>query len=342
MEEKILEKLKLKVSISKIKEEKKSVTNNKKSFINKKISIAACACLILTTGVVFAKDIEEYFKGLFTNTNHAIEDAVENGYLQKEDSDYVYDNNVGIKVDSLVLDELHLNISFAFETEDENIKSIRFKDFVISSDSGRNIYESEIQPKENIDDIYLANSVEWMGLAQRTDEKTLIDSILFGLRENDKEIKELRFNITKLRVIYQDDSTREIDGNWKFTVAIKEEMRKKSSITYVLKEENEYVKSCTGVLSVTGFQMDLKLKESFDVTDYIFNINDGNDNVGVFMLKHDQRLFAPKEIHYSFDNTKFTLPYDCIGTYSGDFEKIEIYLQPWDTSIFLEKDEKSL
>ena len=338
MEEKILEKLKLKISISKIKEEKKDVTNNKKSFINKKICIAACACMVLTTGVVFAKDIEEYFKGLFTNTNHAIEDAVENGYLQKEDSDYVYDNNVGIKVDSLVLDELHLNISFAFETEDENIKSIRFKDFVISSDSGRNIYESELQPKENIDDIYLANRVEWMGLAQRTDEKTLIDSILFRLRENSIEINELGFCITKLHVIYKDNSTREIDGNWKFTVAIKDEMRKKSSITYILKEENEYVESCTGVLSATGFQMDLKLKQSFDVTDYMFNINDGKDNIGVFLVKHDQRLIAPKEIQYSFDNTKFTLPYDCIGTYSGEFDKIEIYLQPWDLTMFLEKE----
>lgn len=336
MEEKILEKLKLKISISEIKKESKLDMNRKRVFINKKIGIVACACFILTTGVVFAKDIEQYFKGLFTNTNHAIEDAVENGYLQKEEASYVYDNNVGIKVDSLVLDELHLNISFDFKVEDENIKSIRFKDFIISSDCGRNVYESEIQPKENIDDIYLANSVEWMGLAQRIDEKTLIDSILFGLRENDKQINELGFNITKLHVIYQDDTTKEIEGNWKFTVAIKDEMRKKSSITYVLKEENEYVENCTGILSATGFQMDLKLKEPFDPFDYVFNLYKENQDAGVFLVKINENIYMPEWIET--DNINYRLPYKDFGTYSGDFEKIEIYLQPWDSTMFLEKE----
>lgn len=52
----------------------------------------------------------------------------------------------------------------------------------------------------------------------------------------------------------------------------------------------------------------------------------------------NSELFTPREIHHSFDNLEFTLPYESIGTYSGDFDKIEIYLEPWDTSIFLEKE----
>ena len=338
MEKEIMEKLKLKIAISEIKKEGEVAMNKKKSFITKKIGIAACACLVLTTGVVFAKDIENYFKNLFTNTNEAIEAAVENGYVQTEKMDYVYDNNVGIKVDSLVLDDLHLNISFAFEIDDENVKSIRFKDFIISSNIGRNIYESELKYRENLDEIYLANSVEWMQQAKRIDDKTLVDSILFGLRETDKEIKELGFDVTKLHVVYQDDTWEEIDGNWNFSITISDEMRKSSRIKYVLKEESELVESCTGLLSATGFKMTLKLKEPFDVSNYILNNLSKIDNVGAFYIKHNSELFAPKEIHYSFDNLEFTLPYESIGTYSGDFDKIEIYLEPWDTSIFLEKE----
>lgn len=271
MEKEIMEKLKLKIAISEIKKEGEVAMNKKKSFINKKIGIAACACLVLTTGVVFAKDIENYFKNLFTNTNEAIEAAVENGYVQKEEMDYVYDNNVGIKVDSLVLDKLHLNISFAFEIDDKNVKSIRFKDFIISSNIGRNIYESELQYRENLDEIYLANSVEWMQQAKRIDDKTLVDSILFGLRETDKEIKELGFDVTKLHVVYQDDTWGEIDGNWNFSITISDEMRKSSSIKYVLKEESELVESCNGVLSASGFNVNLKLKEPFDAVNYLSN-----------------------------------------------------------------------
>lgn len=336
MEKEIMEKLKFKIAISKIKKEGEVAMNKKKSFINKKIGIAACACLVLTTGVVFAKDIENYFKNLFTNTNEAIEEAVENGYVQTEEMDYVYDNNVGVKVDSLVLDDLHLNISFAFEIDDENVKSIRFKDFIISSNIGRNIYESEIQYRENLDEIYLANSVEWMQQAKRIDDKTLVDSILFGLRETDKEIKELGFDVTKLHVIYQDDTQEEIDGNWNFSITISDEMRKSSSIKYILKEKSEYVESCTGVLSATGFNVDLKLKEAFDPSEYIWSNYEQINDIGVFYLKVNSELFAPN--YLETNDIDYKLPYDDIGTYSGDFDKIEIYLEPWDTSIFLEKE----
>ena len=89
MEKEIIEKLKFKIAISEIKKETRNNISKKRKFINKKLVIAACACLVLTTGFVFAKDIEVYVRSLFTNTNKAIEDAVENGYVQKEDNEYV-------------------------------------------------------------------------------------------------------------------------------------------------------------------------------------------------------------------------------------------------------------
>ena len=53
---------------------------------------------ILTTGVVFAKDIVNFVTSLFTNSTPAIDTAVENGYVQNIDMDYVYSNDIGVKV----------------------------------------------------------------------------------------------------------------------------------------------------------------------------------------------------------------------------------------------------
>lgn len=336
MEEEILEKLKLKIAISEIKKEREVAMKKKIGFINKELGIAACICLALTTGVVFAKDIENYFKNLFTNTNEAIDSAIENGYVQTVNDEFVYDNDIGIKVDALVFDNTNLNISFAFEVKDENIKSIRFKDFVISTDIGRNIYESELKYAESLDDLYLAKTVDWSKSSEKVTDTIFIDSILFGLRETEKQINELQFDVTKLGVVYLDDTVGEIEGNWNFKIAISEEMKKSSSINYVFKGDNEYVESCTGILSATGLNINLKLKEPFDISNYITNNLGKISDAGAFYLKYKSEFFAPTQIEYS--EREFVMPYDDIGTFSGDFEKIEIYLEPFDTTIDLVRE----
>ena len=336
MDDKIMEKLKLKIAISEIKKESEIAMNKKKNFINTKIGIAACICIVLTTGVVFSKDIESYFKNLFTNSSEAINDAIENGYVQSIEDEYVYDKDIGVKVDSLVLDEMNLNISFAFEVNDENIKSIRFKDVLITSDSGRKIFESELKYAEKLEDVPLAKSVDWSKSAQKISDTTFIDSILFGLRETENEINSLKFEVTSLHIRYLDDTLEEVEGNWNFEVEIIDEMKKKSSINYVLKDNNEYVESCTGVLSATGLNINLRLKEDFDAPGYIMNNLSELDDTGIFYLKNNSELFAPLTIEYT--DKEFIMPYDDIGTFSGDIEKIELYLEPFDETITLIKD----
>ncbi len=123
---------KLKIAISKFEDEEKAMNKKVNFKIKKGIGIAACFA-ILFSGIVYAKDIENYFKKIFNNSTEAIDKAVENGYVQQENMDYTYDKEIGIKVDNLVLDDLNLDISFNFETKKENIKSIRFNDSGVNS-----------------------------------------------------------------------------------------------------------------------------------------------------------------------------------------------------------------
>ncbi len=54
--EKLKNEIKAKIAISKFYEEDMAMKNNKNYFV--KIAVSVCACLILTSGIVFAKDIE--------------------------------------------------------------------------------------------------------------------------------------------------------------------------------------------------------------------------------------------------------------------------------------------
>ena len=76
----IKDKFKFKVAISKMKEENNMAMNKKGNFINKKIGIAACACLMLTTGIVFAKDIKRF---IFNSHLMGPENTINNGYISK-------------------------------------------------------------------------------------------------------------------------------------------------------------------------------------------------------------------------------------------------------------------
>lgn len=129
--EKILENVKLKISISNF-TEKETIEikrNNKNIF---KITTVACCILVLTTGVVFANFIKYYFG------NKTLDKAAESGYVGEINSNVVEkettlvnDNtgtvvnniNVAVKFDEFLMDDLTLSTNMTFEF-DEKIKEV--------------------------------------------------------------------------------------------------------------------------------------------------------------------------------------------------------------------------
>ena len=190
----IKEKVISKISVSKFKEEN-VVIKKKKNYKYMKYGMVACICLTFLTGIVFANEIESYIKKIFNNSTKSIDVAVENGYIQEEDSDYIYDKDIGIKVDNLILDDLNLDISFNFETKKENVKSIRLRDFIITNDNEKVVFQSEFKGVETLEELPIYNSVTWINEPIRLTDTTFTDSILFGLRPEKEDFKELYFDI---------------------------------------------------------------------------------------------------------------------------------------------------
>ncbi len=340
------ERTKLKIAISKIEEEEKAMSKNNNLKIKKGIGIAACF-VILFSSIVYAKDIENYFKKIFNNSTEAIDKAVENGYVQQENMEYTYDKNIGIKVDNLVLDDLNLDISFNFETEKENVKSIRLKDFNITNDNNKVVFRSEFKSSETIDELPIYNSVNWGNEPIKLADTTFLDSILFGLKPEREDFKELYFDVKSLQLTYMDDSREIVDGNWKFDVAINDEMRKNNkNITYILLEENEYVKSATAILSPTGMFIDLKLKEPVDYDNMFEKARLGeisNDEMYNFILKCNNKAFMPGlktgGIEKNSDGViDATVEYENISSLNEKFDEFEIYIVSFNTTIKFIKD----
>lgn len=332
---KLKEELEYMIAISKMRKESDITMKNKKNIIIKKgIGIAASFAIIFS-GIVYAKDIDNYFKKIFNNSSSAIDKAVENGYVQEEKMNYTYDNDIGIKVDSLVLDNLNLNISFNFETKKDNIKSIRFKDFIITNDNDKVIFRSEFKYAETLDELPLYNSLTWINKPIKLTDTTYADSILFGLKPEKEDFKKLYFDINSVQIIYIDDTQEIIKGNWKFDLAISEEMRTSTNIAYTLSDKNEYLENATATLSPTGMIVELNLCSQFDSVKYIEENMNTLDDTGLFYLKYNNELLLPSYI--DADDMKYIIHYDGIGAFFNNINELEMYLKPFDLTINLNR-----
>ncbi len=115
--------------------------NKDKEQVNKKIhtkyyKIVAglCASIILTTGIVFAKDITNYIKTLFNLSEHGmgeqqIESAISENYIQYDSSKYTKSNGIAYKLEYTLLNDINMIFSIDFIT-DFNIDE--FNDLAIS------------------------------------------------------------------------------------------------------------------------------------------------------------------------------------------------------------------
>lgn len=159
--EKILEKVKLKISSSKFDEKENIELKRKNKTVYKYVSVA-CMTVILTTGVVFAKDIENVVKYYF-GYNELINEAAKNGYvedvdmntieteetvIQNNEGKVIEDVNVSVKVDEFLMDDVNLSMNFTFEFDDkvkdifdlDNVQLLKLQDLVVFDEEHKMLF----------------------------------------------------------------------------------------------------------------------------------------------------------------------------------------------------------
>lgn len=335
--EKLKELVKSKIALSRLIEDNTKI-KNKKNYIPKTI-VAACFCMMLTSGLVFAENIENYFKKIFSNSSNAIDAAVESGYAKKVDMNFVKENDIGIKVDNIILDELNLDISFCLESDRTNIKSFDLTDITITNEFDKKVYSSILAYTDKSEEVQIAQTSRWRIDNTIYETNTIMkNSLLLGLRDGKNNFNKLKFDIKSVNLILEDNSTISIKGNWNFEILIDDEINKVSNINYTLLEENHYVEECTAVLSTTGLKINLKLYESLDPKEYVLKNLDKINDTGIFYFKYDSENKSPSDIHVNdISQTEYILRYDDIGLFNSDLEKIELYLEPFGENITLTK-----
>ena len=189
----MLDKFKMSVAISNFEKECERETNQKgiytlekrrfwREYIMKKRIIATtCVGMILMSGVVFAANIDN-IKNYFRGFGNGIDTAIENGYVENPEMDYIElnailrketgtiieDVKVDAKIEDFLMDDLNLSTQFSFEFDDKinnyidlnNINDVTINDLFVREEENRLIYS--VNDKEIFDKYCKENNLNYV------------------------------------------------------------------------------------------------------------------------------------------------------------------------------------
>lgn len=192
----------------------------------RKVAIILISLSILTTGLVFANDIVDFFRNLFSLNsinidNDSVVDSIENrNYIQNVNSDYVEINSdYKIKVDYLMLDDINLYLVFNLYANNNIDQEYRFSitDLTIKNDKNEVLYSDVGQ--SDINGLTIVKGSNKVSIDNSHEKKELI----FLMSNGFPQTKTLNISFSKI-VLYKenhsDTSTITLDCNFDLSIDI--------------------------------------------------------------------------------------------------------------------------
>jgi len=184
-------------------------TDTRRHFSFPKQIIAAFACCIVLTSCVFADSIGNVITIFFANTSKEMEQALENGEMQKIDMEYVERDGVSIKVDYAMVKEDSIYLVFDVLCEEE-ISDIKFLDYEIR-DLNQNVIFNKLD--------FSFKYIEERYVQKRIDTKNILVCVQLFNTKNIKptDILSLNVNIRQIKLV-NNTSFQDINNKGTFQI----------------------------------------------------------------------------------------------------------------------------
>lgn len=229
----------------------------------KRVAVFILSLGIITATTVYAKDIVNFITSLFTNSNPGIDKAVDNGYVQNVEMDFIKYNDVGVKVDYVLMDDHNLDLSFVYKYFDESshIDSLKFTNLAIKDEQDNVL----CLLSENTTDISNVNiigtSTKLLNEQQFLDNTTVRESLLVT-SENFPTSQVLYIEITQMTLVI-DNHVKYVNGNWNFSINLDDQIVTRNSYEYS-SSDSSYVDNFKTSLDATSLSIELQLNTLFD------------------------------------------------------------------------------
>lgn len=213
-----------------------------------KVLATACTCCILITGVVFAKDISNFIKNFFSN-NEGMDNAIEHGYIDNPNMEYINSNGIEIKIGQVLMDDYNLSLEFDIklnqDIEIENINEISFPDMIITDENKNILYCEDEKTFEsycennNLDYKWKENNENYINSGSnkfiKSNNGNSINLIYNFYASKYPKSKKLLININKI-LCFENDKAITINGNWQIEYDVPEKFYNREELIYTVKK----------------------------------------------------------------------------------------------------------
>lgn len=271
-------------TIRKTLQQQKEKNENKKKKIHIIRTLAtACACCVLVTGVVFAKDITNLIKNFFAN-NEGMNNSIENGYIDNPNMEYINSNGTEIKINSILMDDYNLSIEIGVKGDSikENITEISFPDMIITDESknilyceDKNTFEKYVKDnnlnykwKDNNEN-YINSGSNWYIKSGNGDTIDLVYN--FYTDNQYPKSQKLFINLNKI-LCSENDKKIMLQGDWNIEYDVPKKFYNREERIYNVKNySSDKIKSIQVVVSETTTKIQLTTDEKptlpYDIND---------------------------------------------------------------------------
>lgn len=285
-----------------------------------KVAIFIISFTILTTGVVFAKDIVNFITNFFTNSTKAIDIAVENGYVQNVDMDFIIDNNIGIRVNQLIMDNRNLDIAFEYYSNKEDISNLEIKEYVIKDDQD-NIIFYNLDKSNNIDKTKVISSICKRNNEVTVKDKHFYESFLITSNDILPSSKKIIIEIKSFVLTNDESKLKEtVEGNWKLSNILNNNIINHSPETYLV-SESEYISNISTTLNETSLLINIELNTKFDK----IILSDISSTVLKSNMATEYKCIM-KECYIENNINYVNLKFD-ISKYNENIDKLNLYVK---------------
>lgn len=245
--------------------------------VNRKIAIVFSLLFVSLNLVTYGLKMNDIYKAESSvgYVNSSLQQAIENGYIQNVDMEYKFSNNIGAKVDYIIMSENNLNILFNFDISKKyNIANTRadIEDLLIYDENNNIIYcynyktYKKFCKKNNIkykkDEI---NQYENKFGIQNIETSSEINKILYTITTTKSFPKSKKLYMEFNTIYFDIERSNKIKGKWNIELNLEPQFYNREDITYNLANKSDDIELISAKATQTAMRITYKTK-NIDIT----------------------------------------------------------------------------
>lgn len=266
--------------------------NRKWRFIEMKKTIASILCIVfMGTGIVLASN------SLWNHWNNkGVKTALEYGYVQNIEMDYNIQNDLGIKLDSIIIDNSNIGIVFNYKIPSnfKNIDNIAIKDIVIKDEKNNIIFEDGNEKSLST------------GYAEEfASENSIVKQaiLLNNLNHTYPKSNNIYISFSTVNIFRNQKNIKTITGNWNFDINVTDKFINRETIEYTAGQSKD-IEVISAELTSTGLDIEMKFNSPLNAENLGKNIKIQDKDENEYFL---DKLIVENELTTPTIKTSFPI-----------------------------------